>query len=66
MVGLGFTHQECNSSDVTGVAREIPTSEIGRDGTSLNLGNDIVGKKPENAGLGPQDLREMVRVNPLG
>ena len=66
MVGLRPSHQECNSSDVSGVARELPPSEGGRDGTSLNVGNDIVEKKPEHAGLGPHDVREVVRVNPLG
>ena len=46
MVGLGPKHQEYNSSDVSGVAREIPPSEGGRGGTSLNVGNDIDGEKP--------------------
>ena len=66
MVGLGPKHQEYNSSDVSGVAREIPPSEGGRDGTSLNVGNDIDGEKPECSGLGPDAVREVVRVNPLG
>ena len=48
MVGRGPIYQGCNSSDVSGVAREIPLSEGGRDGTSLNVGNDIVGKKPKH------------------
>ena len=51
---------------MSGVAREIPLSEGGRDDTSLNVCNDIVGEKPEHAGLGPHDVREMVRRNPLG
>ena len=66
MVGLGPKHQECNSSDVSAVARENTQSEGGRGGTSLNVGNDIVGKKPECLGLGPNAIREVVRVNPLG
>ena len=66
MVGQRPSHQECNSSDVRGVAREIPRSEGGRDVASLNVGNDIVGEKPEHAGLGSHDVREVVRVNPLG
>ena len=64
MVVQGPRHQECNSSDVSGVAREISQSEGGRDGTSLNVGNDIVGEKPEHAGIGSHDVREVVRVNP--
>ena len=66
MVGLGPRHQECNSSDLSGVARKILPSEGGRGGTSLNVGNDIVGEKPECLGLGPNNVREVVRVNPLG
>ena len=65
MVGLRPSHQECNSSDVSGVAREIPPSEGGRDGTSLKVDNDIVGEKTEHAGLGPHDVREVVRANPM-
>ena len=66
MVGLRARHPGNNSHDVSAVAREIPQSEGGRDGTSLNVGNDIVGEKPNHAGLGPHDVREVVRVNPLG
>ena len=51
---------------MSGVAREIPPSKGGRDGTSLNVGNDIVGEKPEHAGLGPHDVGELVRENSLG
>ena len=51
---------------MSGVAREIPPSKGGRDGTSLNVDNDIVGEKPEHAGLCPHGVREVVRVNPLG
>ena len=47
MVVLRPSHQEFNSSDVSGVAREIPPSVGGRGGTSLTVGNDIVGEKPE-------------------
>ena len=46
MVGLGPSHQECDSYDVSGVAREISPSEGGRVGTSSNVGFDIVGEKP--------------------
>ena len=46
IVGLRPSHQEYNFSNVSGVAREIPPSEGGRYGTSLNVGNDIVGEKP--------------------
>ena len=66
MVDLGPKHQEYNSSGVSGVAREIPPSEGGRGGTSLNVGNDIDGEKPMCSGLGPNAVREVVRVNPLG
>ena len=48
------------------MAREIPPSEGGRGGTSLNVGNDIDGEKPECSGLGPDAVREVERVNPLG
>ena len=47
------------------MARKIPRSEGGRDGTSLNVGNDIVGKKPKNLGLDPHNEREVVRENSL-
>ena len=66
MVGLGPRHQGSNSSDVSGVAGDSSPSEGGRDGTSLNVGNDIVGKQPEHSGQGPHDACEVVRVNPLG
>ena len=42
MVGLGPSHQGCDSSGVSGVAREYSPSGVGRDGTTLNVGNDIV------------------------
>ena len=41
-------------------------SESGRDGTSLNVGNDIVGEKPGHARLGPHDVPEVTRLNTLG
>ena len=66
MVGLGPRHQEYDSYDVSGVAREISPSEGGRDGTSLNVGNDIVVEKPKHSGLGPHNAREVVCRNPLG
>ena len=66
MVGLVPKHQECNSSDVSAVARENTQSKGGRGGTSLNVGNDIDGEKPVCSGLGPDTVREMVRVNLLG
>ena len=50
MVGSGPSHQGCNPSDVSEVAREIPPTEGGRNDTSLNVGNDIVGNKPEHSG----------------
>ena len=65
-VGLERKYQECNSFDVSGVAREISPSEGGRDGTSLNVGNDIVVEKPKHSGLGPHNAREVVCRNPLG
>ena len=43
---------------MSGVTCEIPPSKGGRDGTSLNVGCDIVGKKPEHAGLVPHDVHK--------
>ena len=48
MVGLGPSHQEYNSSDEGGVARDIPPREDGRNGTSLNVGTNIGGEKPKH------------------
>ena len=45
---------------------KIPPSEGGRDGTSLNVGKDIVGKQPENSGQGLLNASEVVCDNPLG
>ena len=66
MVGLGTSHHECDSSDMSRVVRENSPSEGGRDGTSLDFGNDNVGKKPKHSGLGPHNIREVVRLNLLG
>ena len=66
MVGLLPKHKERNSYDVSGVAREIPPSEGGQDGTSLNVGYDLVGNKPKNSRLDPHNAREVIRENPLG
>ena len=64
MVGLGSRHQGSNYSDVSGVAREIPPSEGGRNGTSLNVGIDIIGVG--HSGQGPHNAYEVIRVNSLG
>ena len=64
MAGLGPSHHECNSSDVSGVARENPPSEGGCNGTSLNVNFDIVGEKPKHSGLGLHNVREVVRLSP--
>ena len=61
MVGLGTSPQECDSYDMSGVARENSPSEGGRDGTSLNVGSDIVGEETKHSGLGPHNAREVVR-----
>ena len=52
MVGLGPSYQGCNSFDVCGVARENAPSAVCREGTTLNVGNDIVGETPLSSGLG--------------
>ena len=49
-------------SNVSGVAREILPSAGGRDDTSLNVGNDIVGNKPKHSGLGPHNAREVISL----
>ena len=46
MVGLGPSYQGCDSFDVCVVARENAPSSVGREGTTLNVGNDIVGETP--------------------
>ena len=55
MVGLGPSHQGFNPSDVSVVAREIPPKEVGRDGTTLNVGNDIVGDTPRHPEMSSND-----------
>ena len=52
MVGLGPSHQECNSSDVGGVAHDIPPRKDGLNGTSLNVGTDIGGENPKHSRKG--------------
>ena len=66
MVGLGTSHQGCDSSGVGGMTRENPPSAVGRDGTTLNVGDDIVGETPLSPGLGPNTPCEVARENPLG
>ena len=66
MVGLGPSHRGCDSSGVGGVARENPPSAVGRDGITLNVGNDIVGETPLSSGLDPHTLCEVARENPMG
>jgi hypothetical protein len=55
MVGLGPSHQGFNPSDVSVVAREIPPKEVGRDGTTLNVGNDIAGDTPRHPEMSSTD-----------
>ena len=42
---LGPSYQGCDSFDVCVVARENAPSAVGREGTTLNVGNDIVGER---------------------
>ena len=44
MVGLGPSYQGCDSFDVCGVTRENSPSAVGREGTTLNVGNDIISR----------------------
>ena len=53
MVGLGPSYQECDSFKVCVVARENAPSAVGREGTTLNVSNDIVGETPLSSGIGP-------------
>ena len=62
MVGLGPSNQGCDSFDVCVVAREDAPSAVGREGTTLNVGNDIVGETP----LGPHNVSGVALLNPLG
>ena len=39
MVGLGPSYQECDSFDVCVMAHENAPSAVGREGTTLNVGN---------------------------
>ena len=38
------------------VARENAPSAVGREGTTLNVGNDIVGETPLSSRLGPYNV----------
>ena len=38
------------------VARENAPSAVGREGTTLNVGSDIVGETPLGSGLGPYNV----------
>ena len=62
-VGLGPSYQGCDSFDECGVTRE--PSAVGRKGTTLNVGNDIVGETPLSSGLGPYNLSRVAVLNPL-
>ena len=48
-----------------GVARKNPQSGVGLDGTTLNVGNDIVREKPRHPGLCPVDTRGVTRKRSL-
>ena len=61
MVGLSKSYLECDSFHLSGMAHEIPQSEGGCNGASLNVGIDIVGEKPTYSGHGPPNAREVVR-----
>ena len=41
MVGLGPSYQGCDSFDGCGVIRKSSPSAVGREGTTLDVGNDI-------------------------
>ena len=56
MVGLGPSYQGFDSFNVCVVARENAPSAVGREGTTLNVGNDIVGETPLSSGLGPYNV----------
>ena len=43
---LGPSYQGCDSFDVCVVVRENAPSSVGREGTTLNVGNDIVSETP--------------------
>ena len=65
MVGLGPSYQGCDFFDVCVVSRENAPSAVGREGTTLNVGNDIVGETPLSSGLGPYNLSRVAVLNPL-
>ena len=48
------------------VARENAPSAVGREGTTLNVGNDIVGETPLSSWLGPYNISGVALLNPLG
>ena len=62
MVGLGPSDEKCDSFDVCVVARENARSVVGREGTTLNVGNDIVGETPVSLGLGPYNVSEVFEL----
>ena len=47
-------------------ARENAPSAVGHEGTTLNVGNDIVSETPLSSGLGPYNVSGVARLNPLG
>ena len=62
IVDLGPKHSELSSHNVCGVARKHPQSGVGRGGTTLNVGNDIVGETPRHSGLCPTNACEVART----
>ena len=66
MVGLGPSYQGCDSFDVCVVARKSAPSAVGREVTTLKVGNDIVGETPLISGLGPYNVSGAALLNPLG
>ena len=48
------------------VVRENAPSAVGRDATTLNVGNNIVGETPLSSGLGPYNVSGVAFLNPLG
>ena len=66
MVGLGKSYQGCDSFDVCGATRKNSPSAVGREGTTLNVGNDIVGETPLSSGLVPYVVSGVALLNPLG
>ena len=63
LFGLWPSNIVRNSSDVSGLAREIPPSEDGRNSTSLNVRIDIVGEEPNYSGLDLHNARKVVSLN---